>query len=232
MKEYKNNVVILGDGQLGSCIQKMTGWDYISRKKDGIDAKDFPFHKIFKGKYEQVLNCIGCTHTYSEDKQTHWDINYKFVSELADWCDIMSINLIHISTDYIYANSVSSASEEDVPVHCANWYGYTKLLGDAYVQLKCQEYLIVRCSFKPYPFPYPKGFINQIGNFDYTNVIADKIIKLIRGCAQGVYNVGTSTKTIYDLAKQSKPDVEPIEGKIHSTMPTDVTMNCSKFNNF
>ena len=34
-------VLILGDGLLGSEIGKQTEWDYISRKKDGIDVLDF-----------------------------------------------------------------------------------------------------------------------------------------------------------------------------------------------
>ena len=33
----KPNRLILGDGLLGSEIVKQTGWDYASRKKDGID---------------------------------------------------------------------------------------------------------------------------------------------------------------------------------------------------
>ncbi len=31
--------LILGDGWLGTELVKQTGWDYISRKKDGIDFK-------------------------------------------------------------------------------------------------------------------------------------------------------------------------------------------------
>ena len=29
--------LILGDGLLGSELRKLTGWDYVSRKNDGID---------------------------------------------------------------------------------------------------------------------------------------------------------------------------------------------------
>ena len=241
MIEYQNNVVILGDGQLGSCIREMTGWDYISRKKDGIDARkklqQELFSKIINGGYEQVLNCIGYTDTYSNEKEIHWDVNYQFVSKLADFCsgdneEQCHLNLIHISTDYVYAKSEPFASEHDVPIHCGNWYGYTKLLGDGYVQLKCPEYLVIRCSFKPDPFPYPQALINQIGNFDTTEKIAELIVKLIRGYAQGVVNVGTEVKTIYDLAKRSNPRVKPVEKMIHRTMPTDITMNCSKMKDF
>lgn len=226
--------LVLGDGQLGKEIVKQTGWDYISRKKDGFDATDrlMNFNNWFGPDsgtdYEMIINCIGFTDTYSEDRQKNWDINYDFVARLADFCKKKSLMLVHISTDYVYANSKSGASEDDVPVHCANWYGYTKLLGDAYVQLRMHEYLLVRCSFKPSPFPYKKGLVNQLGNFDATENIANKIVKLCESCAIGVYNVGTEPKTIYELARRTRPDVQPFFGKLDETMPTDVTMDCSK----
>ena len=33
------NVLVLGDGILGSEFVKQTGWDYLSRKKDNIKAQ-------------------------------------------------------------------------------------------------------------------------------------------------------------------------------------------------
>lgn|GEM_PF-1371802 len=220
-----HKILILGDGQLGSSIHQLKGWDFISRKKDGFDARTPNF--MLLDSYDIIVNCIGFTDTYSNDKKSNWDINYRFVSELVDFCNSKKKKLVHISTDYVYSNSKSNASEEDVPVHCANWYGYTKLLGDGYIQLKSEEYLIIRCSFKPHPFPYPKALVCQIGNFDWTCVIANMICSLIDKKAIGIFNVGTEPKTVYELAKYSR-DVEPMFDKIHETMPTDITMNCTK----
>ena len=222
------NEVILGDGQLGTSLRVLKNWDYISRKKDGFDANNPNFD--FLSEYDTIVNCIGFTKTYSEDKESNWNINYKFVTELTDYCVTKKKKLVHISTDYVYSNSKSNASEKDVPVHCANWYGYTKLLGEGYIQLRAKEYLIIRCSFKPNPFPYPKALVCQIGNFDWTYVIVDLIGKLIDKNAIGIYNVGTEPKTIYELAKYSR-NVEPMFEKIHESMPTDITMNCSKMRN-
>jgi dTDP-4-dehydrorhamnose reductase len=59
------------------------------------------------------------------------------------------IKLVHLLT-YLYSGSVSNASESDVPVHCNNWYGYTKLLADGLVQLESNNYLICRCTHKLY----------------------------------------------------------------------------------
>ena len=138
--------LVLGDGLLGSEIYRQSGWDYISRKKDKIDFREPDSYKNYLKKYDVIVNCIGHVDVYSDDKQAHWDINYKAVSDLVDLCNENNVRLVHISSDFVYSNSVENASESDVPVHNANWYGYTKLLGDAHVQLKSVD----KCSIKQF----------------------------------------------------------------------------------
>ena len=151
---------------------------------------------------------------------------------LVDWCNENNKKIVHISTDYIYSNSVSNASEDDVPVSNKTWYAYTKLLGDAYVQARAKDYLLIRTSFKPSPFPYPEAIITQIGNFDYVNKISELIIKLINKNAVGVFNVGTKRKTIYDLAVQTNADIRGAFRVLNKEMPRDITMNVSKMEKF
>ena len=220
--------LILGDGLFGSEIHKQTNWDYISRKKDNIDFRNPSTYEDYLQGYDTIINCVGHVDVYGNDKQTHWDTNYKAVSDLVDICNEDNRSLVHMSTDFVYSNSVDNASEEDVPVHCGNWYGYTKLLSDAHVQLKSNDYLLIRTSYKPYPFPYDKAWTSQKGNFDYVNKITTLVIKLIEGNAKGVYNVGTETKTMFDLAKQTNMGVLPSSDLYHDTMPTNVTMNLKK----
>jgi len=220
--------LILGDGLLGSELVKQTGWDYISRKKDGIDIFDFN-QWIFKfSEYDIIINCIANTDTYSNNKELHWKVNYEFVDTLVNFCNETGKKLVHISTDYIYANSKTEASEEDIPVHLETWYGYTKLLGDAHVQLKSKNYLIVRTSHKPYPFPYKNAWDNQFTNGDYVNKISELIIKLINSNQFGVFNIGTNIKTWYDLTK-NEFNTFPINAPLNT--PLDVSMDLNKLNN-
>lgn len=234
------NVLILGDGILVKEIIKQTGWDYISRKKDGFDITDTSTFKHIlnviednhagivgdKGKYNIIINCIANTDTYSTDKEKHWNVNYKGVANLVDFCNKYSIKLVHISTDYVYANSSGTPSENDIPVHQETYYAYTKLLADGYIELKSNNYLICRGTHKPKPFPYDKAWVDQVGNFDYVDVIASQIIKLINKDSKGVFNVGTEVKSIYILANKTKPDVM-IE-MAPDYIPKNTTMNVSK----
>jgi dTDP-4-dehydrorhamnose reductase len=218
------NILVLGDGLLGSEIVKQTGWDFISRKAHGFDVSDYEFNF---NNYDVILNCIAHTDTYSDNKQRHWDINYKFVSNLVDYCNDNSIKIVHISSDYVYTNSKSNASEDDIPIHGNNWYSYTKLLADAYIELKSDNYLICRCTHKPTPFPYKFAWVDQIGNFDYVNVIASLIINLILSKKNGIFNIGTEIKSMFELAKRTNVNVIPDVKPEH--VPNNVSMDLSKF---
>ena len=232
----KLKVLVLGDGLLGSEIVKQTEWDYISRKEHGFDITDaetyhlltsVEFGSIQHCKYDVILNCIANTDTYSTDKTSHWKTNYEGLSHLIKFCNDWKIKLVHISTDYVYSGSDTEASENTVPVHCNNWYGYTKLLGDGLVQLQSNNYLLCRCTHKPKPFPYDGAWIDQVGNFDYVPNIAKLIISMITNNLSGLYNVGTETKTIYELASETRKVKKIYAPK---EVPKNLSMNLDKLN--
>jgi hypothetical protein len=224
------NIVVLGDGLLGTEIVKQTNWSYLSRKKDNIDftSPDTYFDSLLQ--YDIVLNCIAYTDTYSLDRDKHWNVNYKYVVELARFCKKSCKKLIHISTDYVYANNKRTPSEEDAPVHAENWYSYTKLLGDAAVQLESKNNLVLRCTHKPTPFPYDEAWADQFGNFDYVDVIAKLIINSIYNKADGLYNIGTPCKSMYELALRTNKNVKRVLAP--GTVPKNIIMETKKSNIF
>jgi dTDP-4-dehydrorhamnose reductase len=221
-------VVVLGDGLLGSEIVKQTGWDYISRKKDNIDFTKVESWSELLLPYDVIVNCIAHTKTYDPNKELHWDINYKAVSILVEYCNNHNKKLVHISTDYVYTNSVNKASENNVPIHGNNWYSYTKLLADAYIELKSKNYLICRETHKPKPFPYEIAWADQIGNFDYVDKISSLIIKLIESNSEGIYNVGTELKSIYTLAESTN---KVRSGLKPENVPSNTSMDLNKLKN-
>jgi dTDP-4-dehydrorhamnose reductase len=102
------------------------------------------------------------------------------------------------------------------------------MLGDAHVQLKSKDYLLVRESHKPYPFPYKAAWSNQYTNGDYVPMIAKLIVELISKDAKGIYNVGTEIKTWFNHTKKefaTQPTARP------SQTPADITMNLTKLKN-
>jgi dTDP-4-dehydrorhamnose reductase len=226
-------ILVLGYGQLGQEIVKQSGWDYISRQKNNFDFCKLESYNKYLYNYDTIINCIANTDTYSNDKNSMIDINFKAVVKLIDFCNLYNKQLVQISTDYIYCDSVENASEENIPVHARNWYSYSKLLADGYIQSFCNDYLLIRTSFKPNPFPYSKAITTQKGNFDYINKVTEKIINLINLNAKGVYNVGHEKPwTIYEMALETNKNVLPSNDILNETMPTNITMNTEKYNEF
>lgn len=223
--------LVLGDGLLGKEIVNQLGCEYISRKKDNFDVENIElskYHHLLKD-FDVIVNCIAYTNTYSLEHYLNFEINCRFVDKLIDYCNENNKKLVHISTDYIYANSVPNASESDVPVPIDTWYGYTKNVGDALVQIRSKKYLICRLSHKPNPFPYKNAWFDIRTNGDYVNIICEYVIKLILQGAVGIFNVGTEVKSIYDMVKKDF-DVEPSFRP--SNVPFDTTMNVDKLKNY
>jgi dTDP-4-dehydrorhamnose reductase len=223
-------VLVLGKGKLGGEIVKQTGWDYLSRAEHEITIDNFDEWKGRMDEYDVVVNCIANTDTYSDNKEKHWKANYELVTFLAEYCDDNGKKLVHISTDYLYQNSVDDAKEEDEPMFEHTWYMFTKLLADEYLKEHAKNYLICRLSHKPYPFPYDSAWDDVITNADYTPVISGLVIELIKNGADGLYNVGTERKTIYELAQRTNKNVKKIVSPPH--VPKNISMNVSKMENF
>lgn len=225
-----SNIVVLGDGLLGKELVNQTNWDSISRKKDGFEITDtFTFNLLLetfdgiaqKSKYTTIINCIANTNTYLNDKKSHWDVNYKGVANLTEFCNNWGIKLVHISTEFVYANNSFPPTEEDLPQPQNSWYAYTKLLADEYIQLRSKNYLICRELHKPSPFPY-KEVWNVATSGDTVDKISKIIIKLINKDVKGLYNVGTGDKLLKDIAPSSKEILAP------SYVPLDTRMNLNK----
>ena len=222
----KNKILVLGDGLLGSEMVKQSGWDYVSRKKDNIDLDEI-LSIVASNDKSIIVNCIANTDTYSDDKQSHMDVNYKFVVDLVQICNQFDKKYIHISTDYVYSNSIVSATEDDVPVHNPTWYSYSKILADGYVENFSQNHTTFRVTHKPRPFPYEKAWDNQFGNFDYVDNQARRIISLILRNVNGIYNIGVDNpRSVFTMAVETNKDVNGV-GAPHE-VPKNLIMSVSK----
>ena len=225
------NICILGDGLLGSTLDKLTDWECVSRTMHGFDATK-PDFELIPDHCGTIVNCIANTDTYSTDRESVYAVNYKFVRDLYEYCWGSYRKLVHISSDFVYAGSTKPASEDTLPVPAKNWYSYSKLLADEYIMvrdnyLSDEDWLIIRCGFKPDIFPYQSAWDDVWGSFDTVTEISKRIITLVENGASGLYNVGTQRKTIYDLAKLSNPSVDRMGSPIH--IPKNTTMYLRKY---
>ena len=224
------SVIVLGDGMLGSELCRINGWAYISRAKDGFDITDInTYSKLLPCTGCTIVNCVANTSTYSDDRDSMWSVNISGVRRLVEFCNKWGCRLVHVSSDYVYTGSDRDASEDSVPVHNKSWYGYSKLVSDAIVQEYSNKYLLIRCTHKKSPFPHESAWVDQVGNFDYVDKIADLCSKLIDSGATGLFNVGTDKKSMFDLALRT---AIVSQSQRPSHVPEDVSMNTQKLKTF
>ena len=91
-----------------------------------------------------------------------------------------------------------------------NVYTLTKYISEGVIRTH-HNYTIVRTNFWPRPFPFPKACDDLLTVGDYVDVVAGKINQLIDlPCENKVVYVGTGVKTVFDVARETVPDIEPV----------------------
>lgn len=214
-------IIILGDGILGRELSKQTGWAIASRKLGNLDIDNYNSLLDLLHNYDTVVNCIANTDSYSKDREAHWDVNYRFAADLSDLCNTEGKKLVHISTEFVYANNPTPPTEDDIPIPDNTWYAYTKLLADEYIKLTNNNYLVCRELHKPNDFNYPEVW-DVMTSGDKVGKIASIIVQLILQDDIGVFNVGTGDKNLKEL----NPSAKLVQAPAH--VPKDTRMNLDK----
>jgi dTDP-4-dehydrorhamnose reductase len=198
-----NKILITGGtGKLGTELKKHLDGDYVG-------AQDFDFtQNIQKKEYDLVLHIGAYTDVRkaeSEEKEKCFMTNVYGTFNLVE--TYKDVPFIFISTEYAH-NPIGV-------------YALSKKLGEEIVKTH-PKHLIIRTSFKPNPFPFPKAYIDQYTQGDYVDIIARLLAERIKQwdmMTSGLEYLGTGRKTIFDLAKRTRPDVAPnsIEDFIRET---------------
>lgn len=180
-----------GSGLLGTELQK-----YI--KCDAPSSMEFNITQPFKKKdYEMIIHAAAYTDVAKAEVERFLCYYTNVFGTFALLKSYYDIPFIYISSEYAHN-----------PV---NYYSETKLAGEVVVKAIAKNYLIIRTLFKPVPFPYKKAFSDQYTQGDEVTVIAPLIVEAINNWDEKtseIIYVGTGRKTIYDIAKKSKPKVK------------------------
>jgi dTDP-4-dehydrorhamnose reductase len=143
-------------------------------------------------------------------------------------------HLIYISTDYVFSGDRGNYQENDAtdPV---NFYAKTKLEGEKEAAA-VRHHHIIRTSFKPRPFEHARACIDMWTAADYVDIVAKELALAIKHYDKlpDVIHIATARKSIFDLAEQTNPKVEPIKrSDIKSViLPKDTSLNISRWLKF
>ena len=154
------------------------------------------------------------------------DLNIIGTANITKACEKNKIKLIYFSTNYVYPGKKGNYKETD-PLLPVNFYAWSKLGGEASVQLY-KNSLIVRVCMTEKPFVHKKAFGNVKTSFMYHDVVAKILFKVIN--KKGILNIGGLPRYIYNFAKEEKINIKRIYLKKHLDlgMPINSSMNISK----
>lgn len=189
-----------GSGQLGTELQKQ--YNFYAPDKHSFNIINLNKDWLVKNcpQIEGILHCAA--DTQNNKIQTDLDqaisatiTNVLGTANMAKLANELGVPLFHISTETC--------------IDPYNIYAKTKLLAEDMARF-AKKHVIIRTSFRDNPFEYSKALIDMWTIGDSIDVIARLIIdRLSSKYSNELEYIGTPAKTMYDLAKKTRPDVKP-----------------------
>lgn len=120
------------------------------------------------------------------------------------------IPLIYISTACVFHGDESMYTELSVP-YPVNFYSTTKLIGENIVRT-LDDSLVVRTNFvSKKKWPYPRAFSDRFGTYLFADNVSLAIREVYEEKLRGtVHVVGDKVLSMYELARITTPDIEPM----------------------
>jgi dTDP-4-dehydrorhamnose reductase len=227
-------VLVIGkDGQLGSELVRVIEGSRGTSRQSGsgifLDLTNLNSIEdiIRKEKPEVVINAAAYTNVdgCEENKREAFLINGKAVGNMARVCSATRSYFIHISTDYVFDGERGNYTEDDIP-NPVNYYGVSKLMGEAYA-LSYDDSLVIRTSgvygikmnFPLYVVKTLKegGTVNCIDSYYspiHATLLAEAIKELIEKRAYGILNVSGERLSRYEFALKIKKTLDIKSGNV------------------
>lgn len=244
------NILITGSkGQLGNEMREAANqypsFNYIYTDIEELDICDKTALSDFvkTNNVNTIVNCAAYTAVdkAENDVELCYKINCEAVRNIGEVANENNINVVHVSTDYVFDGSNNIPYTEDMAVCPTSVYGKSKLAGEKALFDNCNKAVVIRTSwlYSSFGNNFVKTMIklgrerdtlgvifDQVGTPTYAADLADCILKIIQheNFTTGIYHFSNEgvcswydfTKTIHRLAGISC-DVRPIETKEYPT---------------
>lgn len=168
----KRVLVTGANGQLGNCIKQIhlqyPEIDFVFLSKNLLDITD---KKSIAKKIEQynitnIINTAAYTQVDKAEEKEGIDLSYNInkigIKNLAEVSQVYNVELVHLSTDYVFDGQSSTPYKEtDVP-NPINVYGASKWAGEQELLRICTKSIVLRTSWLY--SSYGKNFYTNISN--------------------------------------------------------------------
>ena len=210
-----------GTAEIGKCPVEGANIEFIDI--DELDITDIKaVREYFNNKdTDIIINCAAYTNVEAAERD--FDLAFKINAlgprNLAIVSEEIGAKLIHVSTDYVFSGDDNKLLREyDIPSP-KSVYGYTKYLGEKYIEDFSNKYFIVRTAWL-YGYSTSNNFVykmikiakendtrkvvsDQIGTPTNANDLAYHLLKLCNTEEYGIYHcTGKGQCSWYDFAKK------------------------------
>ena len=264
------NILVLGaNGLLGSNLYSELRKNhtvlgtFATKKVDGLIFCNLNINRVREicalNNIEIIINCIGLTNIESCDRfpEAAWQINARWVHQLAEFCNLAQIKFIQISTDHFISES-HQVRDENCAMIPINQYGYTKLAAENFCLNFVSNFLILRVNFiATNRFGLPDQslltfFLNRLQSggeiIGFSDVhfspvsakyLSEVINVLLKNDATGLFNVAASNSlSKFEFANMLAQSLEIDNSKVKSgsilnmpnlaIRPSNLSLNASK----
>jgi dTDP-4-dehydrorhamnose reductase len=232
MKLNYKIVITGGSGRFGSVLQKKYKSNklfYPNKKQLNILSLKSSEKYLKKTKPKILIHLAGLSRPmkiHDSNISKSVDLNIIGTANIVKICSKLKIKLIYFSTNYVYPGTKGNYKENS-PLLPINNYGWSKLGGEAAVQLY-KNSLILRVCMTEWPFVHKKAFSDVKNNFIFHEKVAEILFKTLS--YRGILNIGGKKQSIYNFAKKYNKKVIPISRKNNSCFKSfpDLSMNLEK----
>ena len=244
----KINILVTGaNGQLGRSIQDICesyDFNFFFMKKKELDLTNFSLVENFLklNKINCIINCAAYTDVDSSEKKYKIcnNVNYLAVGNIAKLCSKLNIQLVHISTDYVFDGKKGFPYQESDYTRPLNKYGISKLNAEKIILSQdLTNSIILRTSL----LYYDKGcsfinkIINKIKRNEHINVVSDQYssptyaIDLAHTILKIIPLISQSNSEIYHFANRGSCSRHELAVKINELLKADSKIIATKTNN-
>ena len=181
----KKILVTGANGQLGSELNVLSSnytqyeWVFADRAKITLNDLDLLQTQLNEIQPDIILNCGAYTAVdkAETEKELAFTINHLAIELIAKYAAENSVNLIHVSTDYVFDGSSSTALGEDSETNPINVYGESKLAGEIACLKENPNSIIIRTSwvYSKFGNNFVKTMQRLMQERDEINVVNDQI---------------------------------------------------------
>lgn len=178
-------LVVGGNGQLGNCFNKISSefpleYDFRFADYDTLDITNKEQVDSYFSDY-QPNYCINASAYTAVDlaeteKEKAFAVNAEGVEHLADACAELGIDLIHISTDYVFDGETQIPYTEDDFTSPRSVYGSSKREGEILALDKNPKTIVIRTSwlYSEFNKNFVKTMLSLFQTKEELNVVADQ----------------------------------------------------------